>query len=287
MPLAVIARCRPPGSCRPRRSARSSASAPSSWSRCWRPPGAQSQELSEFGTMCSPSSTVTPSTVLTCGAVSSVQASSGAPCAALAAAASSRARHAAGGLVMTRSIPAASRDILRATSAAKRKSARARDFGPAQRFSFCNCRIAGRAKLCIPLIARGGLDMTLRPARVRPACSTSLRGQSSMFGKLLLCSTPFVLTLSVAAAPPVDNINPHRHPDLAAAQRLATQAYEKVSAAQVANEWDLGGHAPRRRNCSTRSTASSRPPRCRQRRAPPLSAPGPCGPAGRGVPGWS
>lgn len=64
-----------------------------------------------------------------------------------------------------------------------------------------------------------------------------------MFAKLLLCSTAFALTLSVAAADPVDNINPHKHPNLAAAQRLVTQAYENVSAAQVANEWDLGGHA--------------------------------------------
>jgi hypothetical protein len=34
-----------------------------------------------------------------------------------------------------------------------------------------------------------------------------------------------------------------RHPNLAAAQHLIDQAYEKVSAAQQANEWDMGGHA--------------------------------------------
>jgi len=64
-----------------------------------------------------------------------------------------------------------------------------------------------------------------------------------MLGKLLLCSTAFVLALSAAAAEPVDNISAHKHPNLAAAQRLVTQAYEKTSAAQAANEWDLGGHA--------------------------------------------
>jgi hypothetical protein len=62
--------------------------------------------------------------------------------------------------------------------------------------------------------------------------------------KLLLCSIPFVLAASAALAePPADNISRHRHPNLAAAQRLSTQASEKIVAAQRANEWDLGGHA--------------------------------------------
>jgi len=42
---------------------------------------------------------------------------------------------------------------------------------------------------------------------------------------------------------PAKNVNPGRHPNLAAAQRLSRQAYEKVLEAQKANEWDLGGHA--------------------------------------------
>lgn len=42
---------------------------------------------------------------------------------------------------------------------------------------------------------------------------------------------------------PRDNVNPHKHPNLAAAQRLSQQAWEKVTAAQQANEWDLDGHA--------------------------------------------
>ena len=65
-----------------------------------------------------------------------------------------------------------------------------------------------------------------------------------MHGKLLLAFSTLALTVSAAmAAPPVDNINPNRHPNLAAAQRLATEAYAKVSAAQSANEWDMNGHA--------------------------------------------
>ena len=52
-----------------------------------------------------------------------------------------------------------------------------------------------------------------------------------------------LLAGSVLAQPPVRDINPARHPNLAAAQRLSRQAWEKITAAQAANEWDLGGHA--------------------------------------------
>jgi hypothetical protein len=34
-----------------------------------------------------------------------------------------------------------------------------------------------------------------------------------------------------------------RHPNLAAAQTLCRQAWEKITAAQKANEWDMEGHA--------------------------------------------
>ena len=45
------------------------------------------------------------------------------------------------------------------------------------------------------------------------------------------------------AQKPVDNVSGKRHPNLAAAQRLSTEAYEKINAAQQANEWDMDGHA--------------------------------------------
>jgi hypothetical protein len=62
--------------------------------------------------------------------------------------------------------------------------------------------------------------------------------------KLLFGSAALALAMSVAlAGPPVDNISKQKHPNLAAAQRLSTQAYEKISQAQQANEWDMGGHA--------------------------------------------
>ena len=45
------------------------------------------------------------------------------------------------------------------------------------------------------------------------------------------------------AAKPVRNINPNRHPNLAEAQNLSRRAFEKIVAAQKANEWDMDGHA--------------------------------------------
>jgi hypothetical protein len=44
-------------------------------------------------------------------------------------------------------------------------------------------------------------------------------------------------------AQPAQNISSARHPNLAAAQRLTAQAYDKIIAAQQANEWDMQGHA--------------------------------------------
>lgn len=42
---------------------------------------------------------------------------------------------------------------------------------------------------------------------------------------------------------PAQNVSGKRHPNIAAAQRLSEQAFEKISAAQKANEWDMEGHA--------------------------------------------
>jgi hypothetical protein len=42
---------------------------------------------------------------------------------------------------------------------------------------------------------------------------------------------------------PVQNIDPQRHANLAAAQDLSARAFDRLVAAQQANEWDLGGHA--------------------------------------------
>lgn len=57
-------------------------------------------------------------------------------------------------------------------------------------------------------------------------------------------SALFLAGYAVAQQPaPKKNISAARHPNLAAAQRLTAQAFEKITAAQEANEFDLGGHA--------------------------------------------
>jgi len=45
------------------------------------------------------------------------------------------------------------------------------------------------------------------------------------------------------AQKPVENVSGKKHPNLAAAQHLSQQAFEKLVAAQQANEWDMDGHA--------------------------------------------
>jgi ABC-type uncharacterized transport system substrate-binding protein len=53
-----------------------------------------------------------------------------------------------------------------------------------------------------------------------------------------------MLTGSAAfAQEPMRNVNPKRHPNIAAAQRLCQKAFEKIMVAQQANEWDMDGHA--------------------------------------------
>lgn len=62
--------------------------------------------------------------------------------------------------------------------------------------------------------------------------------------KLTLSSAALLLIASAAfAAPPAEDVSARRHPNLAAAQRLSHQAWERITAAQAANEWDMDGHA--------------------------------------------
>jgi len=66
---------------------------------------------------------------------------------------------------------------------------------------------------------------------------TKTRVLSAVFGALLLIGA------GALAQKPVRDISHARHPNLAAAQRLSQQAWEKIVAAQQANEWDMQGHA--------------------------------------------
>jgi len=60
--------------------------------------------------------------------------------------------------------------------------------------------------------------------------------------KLLLCVLLLCGGIAIAQKP-VQNVNPGHHPNIAAAQRFSEQAYQKIVAAQQANEWDMDGHA--------------------------------------------
>ena len=52
-----------------------------------------------------------------------------------------------------------------------------------------------------------------------------------------------VVAGAAVAQRPERNVSGARHPNIAAAQRFCQQAWEKVTAAQEANEWDMQGHA--------------------------------------------
>jgi F0F1-type ATP synthase membrane subunit b/b' len=59
----------------------------------------------------------------------------------------------------------------------------------------------------------------------------------------LLFAAALLLGGIAVAQKPAENVNPNRHPNLAAAQRACDHAYEKIVEAQQANEFDLSGHA--------------------------------------------
>jgi hypothetical protein len=62
---------------------------------------------------------------------------------------------------------------------------------------------------------------------------------------ILALSALALLGGGVARAEPVQNISPALHPNLADAQRLSREAFDRISAAQVANRFDMEGHAAR------------------------------------------
>jgi hypothetical protein len=69
--------------------------------------------------------------------------------------------------------------------------------------------------------------------------------------KVVAAILGFVLLLAggiAVAQPPKQNVSGARHPNLAAAQRACANAFEKIKAAQEANEWDMQGHAQKAKN---------------------------------------
>jgi hypothetical protein len=65
--------------------------------------------------------------------------------------------------------------------------------------------------------------------------------------KKLMMTSLMAGTLMVAGAAwaktPVQNVSAKRHPNIAAAQKLCVQAFQKIVDAQKANEYDMEGHA--------------------------------------------
>jgi hypothetical protein len=59
---------------------------------------------------------------------------------------------------------------------------------------------------------------------------------------LLLGSLLLIGEVAIAQRP-ARNVSGARHPNLAAAQRLSRQAWQRIVDAQKANEWDMEGHA--------------------------------------------
>ncbi len=57
---------------------------------------------------------------------------------------------------------------------------------------------------------------------------------------VLALAAPLGLAIAESPAPQKPS---KAHPNLAAAQKLVSQAFDKLEAAQKANEYDLGGHA--------------------------------------------
>jgi hypothetical protein len=63
--------------------------------------------------------------------------------------------------------------------------------------------------------------------------------------KTFLASVLVVAATAAVAQQPVQNIDPYRHGNLAAAQNLVVGAFDKLNQAQYANHDALGGHAAR------------------------------------------
>jgi hypothetical protein len=63
------------------------------------------------------------------------------------------------------------------------------------------------------------------------------------FQKKLFASFVVIVFLFVVIAAYAQNVSRQRHPNLWAAQTFIEKAIQKVSAAQVANEYDMDGHA--------------------------------------------
>jgi F0F1-type ATP synthase membrane subunit b/b' len=70
-----------------------------------------------------------------------------------------------------------------------------------------------------------------------------MRQKNAFLGSMVTIGLLFGSLVYAQMKPPAENISGRRHPNLAAAQRFCDQAFEKIQAAQAANEFDMDGHA--------------------------------------------
>ena len=68
-----------------------------------------------------------------------------------------------------------------------------------------------------------------------------MKNRKFLYGSILALST-IAGGVLIAQGPPAENVG-RRHPNLMEAQRLVGQAFDRLVAAQGANEWDMDGHA--------------------------------------------
>jgi F0F1-type ATP synthase membrane subunit b/b' len=72
---------------------------------------------------------------------------------------------------------------------------------------------------------------------------------------LAIAAACLLLGLTASAEKPVQNVSGKRHPNIAAAQNLSRKAFEKIVAAQKANEFDMAGHAQKAKDLLDQANA--------------------------------
>lgn len=75
------------------------------------------------------------------------------------------------------------------------------------------------------------------------------------FATQSLLATALLWAAVGIAQQPVQNVDAKTHPNLAAAQKLCDEAYQKVIAAQQANGKDMGGHAEKAKQLLEQASA--------------------------------
>ncbi len=74
--------------------------------------------------------------------------------------------------------------------------------------------------------------------------------------KKIIFATMLTFGISGAVmAKPSQNVSAKKHPNIAAAQKLASQAFDKITAAQKANEYDMDGHAAKAKDLLEQANA--------------------------------